>query len=138
MLMMLRQLTKHFLATPETITYAQDGTWSHNKKKVVSFPAYVHNWAQRKFGSSDVGLVLSDMDKALTALGPGSEARFTPVVDNGLDAVQLEFLVNGVSKYRSNVYYADEDPEWFGISVRIACSLSVNPSRGVRPKYECS
>jgi hypothetical protein len=126
--MILRKLARHFLSTKETITYQADGTWSHNRKEFVSFPAYVAAWLKSKFGEHKLLIPFNTLEATLKTMGPGSSATFTPCVTPtpaGLaEAVVLEFHdPAGKQLYSGKVYYDYEDPEWFGISVRMACSV---------------
>lgn len=124
----LRKLTKHFLEHSETIMYRRDGTWSHNRNDFTSFPAYVAAWVKRHFGQDKIHATYMMVEDTLMKLGPGSAAEFTPITAQtpaGLaGAVNLRILdPHRTVLYSGNIYYDYEEPEWFGISVRMACSF---------------
>ncbi len=121
-----RKLAHHFLTNTETITF--NGTWGAGPSRFPTYTEFVQHWTRKHMGKPmDVGLTpIKAVETVLAALGSGSRATFHKADMRNPNAVMLEIVdPSGVVRYFRAVYHDHEDPEWFGISVRIACESAV-------------
>lgn len=113
----MRALIKHFTTHPDMVQYTKEG-WKHNKTIMTAFP---FSKGLGKRCGTNATKVLSPLEYTLQSLGYGSIARFRPVGNT----VNLELVDGqGNTRYDGVVIVAHEDHEWFGVALRLACSLA--------------
>ena len=113
---------KHYLKHPDSFA-ATNGIMEHPAGTPVGdFNAHMRSWCKRILGTQEVPTEYAVIASTLTWLGT-AKAVFTPKGD----AVILTITVGDDERFRGPVFYGRDAVEWFGIGVRMACSVARTP-----------
>lgn len=113
---------KHYLKHPDSFA-ATNGVMEHPAGTPVGdFNAHMQAWCRRVLGASDVPTEYAVIARTLMGFD-SAKVMFTPKND----AVIMTITVDGDERFRGPVFYVRDDTDWFGIGVRMACSVARGP-----------